>query len=135
MKKWGSAWILLMGVIMLSSCSSGERECQPRTEALEEVESKEEIMPITGEAVFTYKDNKNMILDMPELYITLISEPVDIPDLGSIRFKGAVVGKFPVALIEISGKGFPLMLGDNIGNYSVGAIGSGYLKLVARKEP
>lgn len=134
--KMGSlAMGLVIAAVGLSSCSKVGEETKEKPETLEEIESKEEIMPNTGEAIFTYKDSKNMIQDIPELYITLISEPIDVPDLGLLKFKGAVVGKYPVALIEISGRGFPLMLGDNIGGYSVSAIGNGYLKLVARRGP
>lgn len=129
----GSVFVLMMFLaVVVSSCSSnppnkGSEESVAPT--LEETETKEVDMPVTGEAVFTYKEDQNFSSDQSGLYITLFNEPIEVPDVGFLKLKGAVVGQYPVALVEVGGRGVPLMIGDKLGSFVVKAIGKGYLKL------
>jgi len=132
MKKSAILVALFAVLFALSSCSpSNVRTEDPKPMADDDAEVSVPTVEAAAEEgpVFTYDDNKIAGDNVPEIYLTYSSEPVSIPGRGYVKFKGAITGERPVAVVEIAGKGAVLGLGDAIGDYAVTEIKEGSLRL------
>jgi hypothetical protein len=135
MIKAGSVVVALILVSMIaSSCSTANKAAEKTNGETEDAEASLEACPVSGEskeaAIFTYDDAKRSLALDPEIYLTLKSEPINIPDKGFVKFKGAALGSGELALVEIGGVGEVVKKGDMIGRYVVGQINFDHVKLV-----
>lgn len=137
MKRWFVCFMLGMSLFLVASCSSNNVKPEdPRPAPDDEPEQAiptAEAAPEEG-PIFTYEGDKISGPAEPEIYLTFQSEPVQIPGQGYVKFKGAITGDRPVAVVEIAGKGVVLNLGERVGEYVVRQITEGYVRLVRQQN-
>jgi|GEM_PF-2272693 len=129
--------IVIMFFVSFSqlSCSTGgseeissvaEKE-NPEIATSEEAGSKES-------PVFTYEEAKNPVERIPEIYIILNNDPVEIPGKGFVKFKGAIIDRPSIALLEVGGKGVIVRWGDMIGQYVVDQINGNHVRVALEAD-
>jgi len=127
MRRIAMGLILVIVAVVISSCASKKaEEVKPPAEADDEVASGE-AAPQEG-PVFTYDDAK-IIDQAQEICLTFSDEPVQLPGVGFIKLKGIILGKEPMALVDVGGRGIMVAKGGRAGEYVVAEIREGFVRL------
>jgi len=119
-------YLLLILLLLLSSCSPKDQEMIEGDQVTEEVAVSENV---SNEAVFTYNSAENSESLPQEIYLMIAGNPVQIYEKGFVKFKGAITPGNCIGLIEIAGHGVVVSKGDEVGKYLVSLITSDYMVL------
>ncbi len=108
---------------MLAGCASPKREITINNEGGEA--STEAAADPSREAVFVYGGQKSL----PNKIILKIGGEPRLFSSGYLRLAGVVGGEFPMACLELGGRGFAAAKGEKIDDYRIVGIESDHVVL------
>jgi hypothetical protein len=126
-------FLLILIIFFVTACADSKQEETKITNITSDtigVESTESEVPVipTRESVYVYHKGN----ELKQLILTVGGEPV-LTGSGYLRLAGVVRGKWPVACLELAGRGLVAGPGDTIDEYLLAAING--KSILLRRNP